>query len=182
MTSARDQQIRAIYQAALERPRRRARVVRRAARRRAITSCASPSSACWRSRTRPTSARHAVTSISDEAPELAAGTHLGHYRIDGVLGRGGMGVVYRATDTKLQRAGRDQVLVDCRRRRGSEAAVPARGADRLRLESPAHRHGVRRRRARRPAVHRERARGRRHARRAGPRRRGGAAGGRASSS
>jgi Tol biopolymer transport system component len=37
------------------------------------------------------------------APELPVGTLLSHYRIDGVLGRGGMGVVYRATDTKLDR-------------------------------------------------------------------------------
>ena len=35
--------------------------------------------------------------------ELTQGQRLGHYRIDGTIGRGGMGTVYRATDTRLER-------------------------------------------------------------------------------
>jgi serine/threonine protein kinase len=35
--------------------------------------------------------------------ELTQGQRLGHYRIDGTIGRGGMGSVYRATDTRLER-------------------------------------------------------------------------------
>ena len=31
------------------------------------------------------------------------GTQLKHYRVEEILGRGGMGVVYRGFDTKLQR-------------------------------------------------------------------------------
>jgi serine/threonine protein kinase len=34
---------------------------------------------------------------------LAAGTRLGYYEIVGLLGAGGMGEVYRARDSKLQR-------------------------------------------------------------------------------
>lgn len=35
--------------------------------------------------------------------EDLTGSRLGHYKIDGVLGRGGMSVMYRATDTRLGR-------------------------------------------------------------------------------
>ena len=34
---------------------------------------------------------------------LEAGTRLGHYEIVSLLGKGGMGEVYRASDTRLDR-------------------------------------------------------------------------------
>src|SRR5262245_44648486 len=41
---------------------------------------------------------------SPVAPELAAGTLLSHYRIVETLGAGGMGIVFRAVDTRLNRS------------------------------------------------------------------------------
>ena len=101
MSFARDQQIRAIYQAALERP---------VAERAAFVSRLTGTDQDLRQSVDRLLAEQNATSVGaggegiGDAPELAAGTCLGHYRIDAVLGRGGMGTVYRATDTKLQRA------------------------------------------------------------------------------
>src|SRR6516164_979412 len=39
----------------------------------------------------------------DILPQLSLGTSLGAYRIDALIGAGGMGQVYRATDTRLHR-------------------------------------------------------------------------------
>ena len=49
-----------------------------------------------------------------EAPPtpLSAGAMLGSYRIEAVIGAGGMGVVYRALDTRLNRPAAIKVLSD----------------------------------------------------------------------
>src|SRR5262245_39143041 len=44
-----------------------------------------------------------AASVLGVAPRLTPGTTLGPYRVDGLLGAGGMGEVYRARDTKLNR-------------------------------------------------------------------------------
>ena len=50
--------------------------------------------------------------LSSHPTRLAPGTYLGVFRIDALIGVGGMGEVYRATDTKLGRAVAIKVLPD----------------------------------------------------------------------
>src|SRR5262245_45957494 len=45
----------------------------------------------------------AVELLAEDKTELAAGQRLGHYKILSMLGAGGMGEVYLASDTKLGR-------------------------------------------------------------------------------
>jgi serine/threonine protein kinase len=47
----------------------------------------------------------------NEGP-IPSGTQFGAYRIDGIIGEGGMGVVYHAFDTKLNRPAAIKVLSD----------------------------------------------------------------------
>ena len=46
----------------------------------------------------------AINLIAELAPtQIVAGSQLGHYKIEALLGQGGMGQVFRATDTRLGR-------------------------------------------------------------------------------
>ena len=60
---------------------------------------------------------------------LASGTSLGPYQIESPLGAGGMGEVYRARDTRLDRTVAIKVLPEHVAQDLSEAAVRARGED-----------------------------------------------------
>ena len=48
--------------------------------------------------------RHAIIDAPPELTDPLAGTQVGHYRIETRLGAGGMGIVYRAFDQRLQRS------------------------------------------------------------------------------
>ena len=85
MSPERRRQIEELYQAALERnPGRRAGFLAEACRDDAEL-------------------RREVDSLLAQDSVPAIGTQVGAYRIEATLGQGGMGVVYRALDTKLNR-------------------------------------------------------------------------------
>ena len=64
---------------------------------------------------------------------LAPGTQLGPFRIETLLGAGGMGEVYRALDTKLQRAVAIKVLPDSFATRADRRPLRSRRPGRSRL-------------------------------------------------
>ena len=67
-------------------------------------------------------------SIADDPGQepLASGTQVGSYRIESQLGEGGMGIVFRALDTKLNRAVAIKVLSDGSRMRPRAGGSSAR--------------------------------------------------------
>ena len=73
-----------------------------------------------------------------EGKRLTAGTEIGMYRIEFVLGEGGMGTVYRALDTKLNRPVAIKVLSDELANVSARRQVSARSPDGLLTEPSAH--------------------------------------------
>jgi serine/threonine protein kinase len=69
------------------------------------------------------------------------GQVLGHYRLDAPLGAGGMGTVYRAYDTRLERVVAIKILTPDAGAPNAER--PSRSATRLSIESPPHLRRVR---------------------------------------
>ena len=64
--------------------------------------------------TKDTQLRDPSNDAHSDAIRMEPGVSVGSYRIDGFLGAGGMGVVYRATDTRLNRPVAIKFLSDAR--------------------------------------------------------------------
>src|SRR5690349_898127 len=58
----------------------------------------------WQGRERPAALGEGMNDLSEPMPSFDPNTSLGHYRIEERIGIGGMGIVYKAVDTKLNRS------------------------------------------------------------------------------
>ena len=132
-------------------PRTRSTGSRRAARGR--TGCAFAVDVHRRATAyaRPLGVRH-----NRRVTDVLEGAHIAGCRIEAVAGRGGMGIVYRATQLSLGRPGRAEAdRARARRRRRLPRALPARVADGGGDRSPERDPGLRGGRGGRPALPRD---------------------------
>ena len=141
------------------RPRRRRRArsrrrrARRAGRAPACTAARSPPAT---SSLRPASASASsilVRIMADATDDRRIGTVIAGYRIESRIGRGGMGVVYRAQHLNLERQAALKVIApDLAESSGFRERFAREARDRRRARAPEHRHRLRRGRGRRDAV------------------------------
>src|ERR1051325_5304721 len=110
MDAVRWRQIEGLYHAALERPaEERAAFVQQACGsddvlRQEVESLLARDGLTGGPIDSPAWKESASVAQSDAGPQLAPGTELGPFKILGALGAGGMGAVYRATDSRLSRS------------------------------------------------------------------------------
>jgi serine/threonine protein kinase len=78
-----------------------------------------------------------------ENRNITQGDQLGPYKTDAIIGAGGMGEVFRATDTRLHRTVAIKVLPRDRRHGSrTQTKVPTGGARRLGAQSSQYRHAA----------------------------------------